>query len=230
MTATGYPSVKICGLTRRADVELADSEAVDYLGIVLSSGFSRSIGLNEARLLMSATRARRVAVLVDEDVEAAVRRAETIEAAVVQLHGDEPASAVEELRARGGWRIWKAVRARTPDDVAAAIARYDGLIDALLVEGAREGVIGGGGVRLELSPGAARAALAGTRFVLAGGLGPENVGTMVARFLPDVVDVSSGIEGEVGQKDATRLRAFVRAVRSSAPGASRVGDPREGPA
>ena len=50
-------------------------------------------------------------------------------------------------------------------------------------------------------------------FVLAGGLTPDAVAEAVARFRPDVVDVSSGVERVEGRKDPERVDAFVRAVR-----------------
>jgi phosphoribosylanthranilate isomerase len=56
----------------------------------------------------------------------------------------------------------------------------------------------------------------GLDFVLAGGLGPETVADAVVAFRPDVVDVSSGVELEMGVKDHALVEAFVRAARTAA--------------
>lgn len=59
----------------------------------------------------------------------------------------------------------------------------------------------------------ARALSSLTKLVLAGGLTPENVGTVIRHVRPWGVDVSSGVETSRGVKDADRIRAFVAAVR-----------------
>jgi phosphoribosylanthranilate isomerase len=50
------------------------------------------------------------------------------------------------------------------------------------------------------------------RFILAGGLNPDNVSEGIRLFQPDIVDVSSGVEGQFG-KDKEKIEAFVREAR-----------------
>ena len=57
-----------------------------------------------------------------------------------------------------------------------------------------------------------RAFFAGRKFVLAGGLNEENVTEGIRRFQPDIVDVSSGVEGTDG-KDQDKINGFIRKVR-----------------
>ncbi len=64
---------------------------------------------------------------------------------------------------------------------------------------------------------ATREQLAGQqqRFIVAGGLTPENVGEALKIFRPWGVDVVTGVEREPGRKDPEKLKAFVAAVRKA---------------
>jgi phosphoribosylanthranilate isomerase len=50
--------------------------------------------------------------------------------------------------------------------------------------------------------------------VLAGGLTVDGIHDAVARFGPDVVDVSSGVEHAVGVKNSHLVGRFIEAARS----------------
>jgi phosphoribosylanthranilate isomerase len=225
------PEVKICGLVRRADAEGAASLGADYLGVVLSAGFRRSVAEAAAGPLLAGLAPVKVAVLVDEEPARAGELARAAGAGVIQLHGSELPEVVEELAAERTWRLWKSVRAREPDDVRRAVDRYGAWVDAILVEGRLEGVVGGGGARLsperfgcllELAP-------APLRVVLAGGLTPDTVADAVDHFAPHVVDVSSGVEVEPGRKSLDLVARFIReARRAGGPGRGTGNPPGSG--
>ena len=217
------PLVKICGLQRREDVLLADKLGADFLGFILSEGFSRTLRLHEARSLIENVHSPKVAVLVDENPADSVTAAEEIGAAILQLHGDEPPTVIEELRNRGDWLIWKGIRAKSMDDIRRMVDACGNLVDGFLLEGWGKGVIGGGGVKLELDPEGIHELLpAETQFILAGGLTHENVVEAAASFQPDILDVSSGVESLQGCKDPELLHHFIKVVRVSQKQESRV--------
>lgn len=210
--------VKICGLMRREDALAADAAGADYVGVVLSSGFGRSVPVDRARSIVRDLAAVPVAVLVDEAVEAAMALGEALGAGVLQLHGAESRRVVEALAGRGSWKLWKCVRVRGPRDLARTVEMYGDLVDGILLEGHRDGVLGGGGVTLDLDAirGARDEIPDGLDVVLAGGLTPDTVGDAVARFAPHVVDVSSGVERSPGEKDPDLVRRFIEEARRQA--------------
>lgn len=220
----GSGRVKICGLCRREDVLVADAAGADYLGAVVTVGFGRTVDLERVPGLMAGVEAVPVAVLVDEEPADAVRLARTLGAGVVQLHGEETPATVAAVSGAGPWAVWKAVRVREPGELDRAVEAFGEVAHGLLVEGWREGVVGGGGVRLgdALAERAGGAIPEGLDFILAGGLTADSVFDAVARFAPDVVDVSSGVEETLCRKDPLKVRRFVEEARRAW---SRAGPP-----
>lgn len=216
----GRVAVKICGVTRPEDAAAAVRSGADFVGAILSPGFGRSVVPEHAAgypLDAPGGRARLVAVMVDPSLDEAVEIARRSGASVLQLHGDEPPELFGELRERGPWTLWKAVKVRSGSDLDEAVRRYGGVVDALLLDGAPAGASGGGhGARFPWEVAATvRDALPPTvSLVVAGGLTPENVPDAIGRLGPDVVDVSSGVEAARGIKDPDAIRAFVRAARA----------------
>ncbi len=207
--------VKICGITTAEDAVAARKLGADYLGLHLSRGFPRSILPDEAVDIGLVAETPLVAVLVDESLDEAERIAELCGASVIQLHGDENGEYAEELRRRGRWAIWKAVRVRDPEDVTRAVEALGTSVDGLLLDGWHPDRPGGPGVRFSWEgvhvlrdqiPSA-------LKLIVAGGLTPGNVADVVRALRPDVVDVSSGVELNVRCKDPELIRAFVRNAR-----------------
>lgn len=208
--------VKVCGLMRHEDAAAAAEAGARWLGVILAPGFGRSVTADDARVIFHGLPAQRVGVFVDagELILRSVAGAAGVD--VLQLHGDEPPELAARMRA-AGWEVWKAVRARGADDFSAAVARYAGSVDALLVDGYSPGSHGGVGASFPWEAVAARRGELpeGMRLIAAGGLRPDNVARAVRILRPHAVDVSSGVESAPGRKDPQAVREFVRAVHSS---------------
>lgn len=209
------PAVKVCGLTRLRDAQVADGAGADYLGAILAPGYRRSVTAGAAGVMFRSLQARTVGVFVDGDEDAVLAAAAEAGLHVVQLHGDETPEMADRVR-RAGYEVWKAVRVRHADDAAAALRRYAGAVDALLLDGYDPAAAGGTGTRFDWGAVAARLGTRphGIRLVAAGGLRPENVAQAALTLRPDAVDVSSGVESAPGIKDAEAVQRFVRAVRA----------------
>lgn len=207
--------VKVCGLMRHGDAAVAAEAGAAYLGVILAPGFRRSVTPDAARIILEGFPARRVGVFVDADEQTlrSVARAAGVD--VLQLHGDEPPELAARMR-QAGWEVWKAVRVRGADDVSAAIRRYAGHADALLLDGYSPHGHGGTGTRFSWDEVAARLheLPSDLRLVAAGGLRPGNVAEAVRTLRPHAVDVSSGVERAPGEKDPQAVRDFVHAVHA----------------
>lgn len=209
------PEVKICGLMRREDAETAVAAGAAYLGAILAPGFRRTVTPEAASAIFDGLSAQRVGVFVGSSRDDVLAAARSAGLDVLQLHGDESPELAAELRSLG-FTVWKAVRPRTGEEFEAAAARYAGSVDALLVDGFDPAAAGGTGTAFPWREVAARLAglPEGVALVAAGGLNPANVAEAARTLRPDVVDVSSGVERTLGEKDPEAVRGFVAAVRS----------------
>ena len=206
------PRVKICGVTTVEDGLMAVEAGADAVGLVLWGASPRAITVEQARSIASALPAGvdRVGVFVDPAREEVARAVAEIGLDVVQLHGQEPPEMCRGL----GARVWKAIGVGAGFRAEDAL-RYEAVADGILVDTRVAGAAPGGTGRV-FDWSVARSLRGRVRFlVLAGGLRPDNVAEAVVAVAPDGVDVSSGVESAPGRKDRERVRAFVRAARST---------------
>ncbi|MHB8491841.1 MAG: phosphoribosylanthranilate isomerase [Solirubrobacteraceae bacterium] len=217
-SAAGAVEVKVCGITRQEDAELAVELGAWALGMVFYPQSPRRCSMHSARAVSAALR-RDVAlcgVFVNAPLDDVVAVAGELELALLQLHGDEGPAYCAEVARRSGARIIKAVQVRNAGDVTAA-QRYHvdfHLLDTASRVPAKASLRGGTGETFDWS------LLAGRRsrvpLILSGGLGPDNVADGIAAASSRrglyAVDTASGTELAPGRKDPAKLRAFFAAV------------------
>ncbi|MBR2304869.1 MAG: phosphoribosylanthranilate isomerase, partial [Ruminococcus sp.] len=144
-------------------------------------------------------------VFVDEDIENIRSLSDRLD--VIQLHGNETADYIAELRKSFSGEIWKAVRASSPD----VIERADKLgADMLLIDSFVNGQVGGTGKTADTE--IIKKAVFDTPFFLAGGVSAGNVRALCEGISPSGVDASSSAETD-GFKDNEKIKALVKAVR-----------------
>jgi len=200
--------IKICGLTREADVDVAVQAGADAIGFVLWERSARAVSIDRAAEL-----ARRlppfvtpVCLFVNASPEHIRRAVDAVPNALLQFHGDESA---DECRAprRPYLRAARMAPGFALLDFAAAHEGAAGILLDTHVEG-----YGGSGKAFDWSLVPPNVPLP---VVLSGGLNPASVIDGVMRVQPWAVDVSSGVESAKGIKDAALVRQFCDAVREA---------------
>ncbi len=208
--------IKICGIKTTIDALAAIEAGADYLGF---NFYPKSVRFIEKSACAEITsmlkrehpRIKLVGVFVNSSVEEIEDILQTCHLDLAQLHGDE----TPEMFAQLAPRVFKAFRgaADTVADVETDKRMIADGSPAFLVDAAVKGVYGGSGVTADWT---AVAALAKKYpLLLAGGLTPENVADAVCQVKPWGVDVASGVESAPGEKDAAKMSAFVKAVKTA---------------
>lgn len=203
--------IKFCGIRRLEDVAAVNLCQPDYMGMILSGGFRRSISQEQAQRLVQekSDAIAAVGVFVNESSETICRMAEQLHLQVIQLHGNESAEQIQTLQQKTGLPVWKALRIGTLEELEAAGTNP---ADCLILEGKTGVGIGGTGVCADWELLARHSW--NRSFFLAGGLQPENVLEAIATVSPTGVDFSSGIE-EDGVKSLRRMKQLMTLIRGA---------------
>lgn len=198
--------IKICGLTREADVDDAIDAGADAIGFVLYPKSPRAVPLARAVELAGRLPPFVTPVLLFVNASPSEVRAasEALPQALLQFHGDETP---EQCQAAGHPYL-RAVRMAPGVDLLEFASRFATAAGLLL--DADSDVYGGSGKVFDWSLIPPNVPLP---VVLSGGLSPANVTDGVLRVRPWAVDVSSGVESAKGIKNAALMRRFCKAVR-----------------
>jgi phosphoribosylanthranilate isomerase len=197
--------VKVCGLRTQSDVEVAVSAGADSIGFVFAKSV-RQVDAATVRVLTAGVPEGVLTVGVFAGIPAAEagRIAQEAGVGAVQLHGDYPASAFEELTDMP-FSLIRATALTEDTDVTAGAYGEDMLL--------LDSPVAGSGERWDLSA-LARSTPTGN-WLLAGGLAPANVAAAIQAAKPWGVDVSSGVESERGVKDHALIREFVSRAKTA---------------
>ena len=203
--------VKICGINTAAALDAAADAGADWVGYVFFPASPRAVTPAQAAALDGHRRGpARVGLFVDPADEDVAQALAAISLDVLQVHATALRAA--ELRTRFGVPVWHVVAIGGAGDLPTAAPGVDGL---LLDAKAPPGATRPGGNALTFDWSVLRGWAAPLPWLLAGGLTPGNVAEAIRVSGASAVDVSSGVEGSRGMKDAGLIRDFVRAAQGA---------------
>ena len=207
--------IKICGTTCIEDALSSIEAGADALGFIFAPSKRRATPEQARRIIRELpSKVERIGVFMNSTAAEIASIASEVELTGIQMHGEEfppeiytylpndrrdKMRKIKTLQVREGWT-------QGFDGYASA----PGVVDAWLLDS-------GAGSGKVFDWQAARTQLGERqgKFIVAGGLTPENVGGAIHTFRPWGVDVVTGVESEPGRKDPEKLRAFVQAVRKA---------------
>lgn len=200
--------VKVCG---NAYVEpLLEIRRADYVGFIFYPPSPRhALKLNPNDI--PASRAKRVGVFVNEELEKILTRAHDFQLKIIQLHGNETPEFCETLKGLG-YEVWKAVSISTPDDLQ-LVKAYEKSVDKIVLDTKTPGY-GGSGKKFDWNilslydyelP-----------FMLAGGIIADDAEELLEIDNPKLegFDLNSGFEVFDGYKCAFEINRFIKTIKS----------------
>lgn len=196
--------IKICGLRRRADIDIVNEYKPDFVGFVFCKS-RRQVTKEEAKIFIDDLNQsiQTVGVFLNHPIEEVKEIASYCNLDILQFHGEEDPDYLKEFK----MPLWKSFRVRDRNFLR-VIQRYrcEGyLFDSYSPKGQ-----GGTGEKFNWED--LRDIKTEGLFILAGGLHADNVEEGINTLQPDIVDISSGVEVE-GYKDREKVRNFIKKVR-----------------
>ena len=213
-------AIKICGITEVNQAKAIAAFGVDAIGVIGVERSPRFVSEDQRREIFDALGncapiLKRVWVIADMN-ETEVDRGLHGHGvpSIVQLHGDESPKQCKRLREKyPNIQWWKAIQIRTPLDLSKA-HRYEGHVDALLLDAWSPDELGGTGNRLPLEW------LKESKFQLpwwlAGGICAEWIPEIFSQVAPSGIDASSRLEISPGIKDLQKINELIKKVKEVA--------------
>lgn len=222
---TAQIGLKVCGITRMADLRIAARVGASCFGTIVEIPRSpRSVSVQVAAMLGRAAAIPQICVLETDDAAVVAEVASACEPAAIQLHTKAGSDATGALRAELAQdvELWVALglpprTGATGTPVAQTVQRIGELAEVgvarIVLDTATAAGTGGTGKVSDWAAAAEIVEQSALPILLAGGITPENVAEAIGTVRPQGIDVSSGVEAAPGVKDAQKLAQLAEQFR-----------------
>ncbi|OYT71109.1 MAG: hypothetical protein CFK49_05495 [Armatimonadetes bacterium JP3_11] len=222
--------VKICGLTNLHDAQTALQAGADALGFLFVGSSPRYLPHHSPHWQEWLTEIRnqrrrraeppQLALVMSalEELPTAWYLFDAIQWVVPEGASTGDADALRELTKLPLWIALRLPPTLSVDDALEVMRSWTPYAERFVIDTYHPNQLGGTGVVQDWRRAAQICMHAPKRVVLAGGLTPENVAAAVRTVRPAGVDVSSGVEAQVGRKDPAKVQAFIQRAKMAAEG------------
>ena len=198
---------KVCGMRDLGNIEDVAAFEPDFMGFIWASKSPRYVG-EEFKIPALPKTTNAVGVFVDASVEKIANLARKASFEWVQLHGQESANDILKLKSLG-LKVIKAISVSSENDLLACV----GEPDLFLLDTKKGEQVGGTGMAFDWTM--LQAYKKSIPFILAGGLGEENVEEAIslsAQFPIYALDFNSKLESLPGVKDIEKVKNISKII------------------
>ena len=196
--------IKICGFTNAQNANQAAMLGIDAIGLVFYNQSPRSVDVETANQIINILPpfVNRVGLFVNADSSFIDEVLCEVPLDTLQFHGDESVAECSQY----AMPFIKALRVNQDTNIIKMADEYH-QASSLLLDAFNKDTYGGTGESFDWSLAKVDIDLP---IILAGGLNPNTVAEAIKQVNPYAVDVSSGVESELGIKDIDKIKEFIQ--------------------
>ncbi len=207
--------LKYCGITSYKDFSTSVNLGVDYLGFNLFPKSPRYIDLESIKNLFQIFEIRNpskpkkpkiVAVVVDPDRFLVESLIESRIFDIIQFHGNESVDFLVQFKNR--IKLWKALKVNQKN-LEKKVKEYSQICEKILLDMPKKADYSGPLKNFEDFEVYHKLTQNGYSLILAGGISPENLKDILQKLEPEIIDIASGIELNLGKKDLTKMKTCI---------------------
>ncbi len=213
------PKIKFCGFKDLKDIQAAIDLGVDYIGLNFIPQSPRHIDWKQGLEFITKAKSRQakfVAVLRDPSQDFVLQILNSNLFTAIQFHGQEDIKFLEEMvNSKKEMEFWKAISISNKSlaSVESEIVQFPNYIDRFLLDVDKKPDLSMG-QEVFSALDIYKHLASKYHLILAGGLNPENVKSLLEKLQPEMIDVASGIEADVlnkaGYKDMDKMKKFIK--------------------
>ena len=207
--------VKICGVRDIESALVCESSSADFIGLNFVPNVDRKVDiLSAVNISNSVSNIKKVGIFADQSIEDVLEIINKCQLDYVQLSGNENLDYCNQI----GLPVIKSLKIEQDSDITLIKKTLFPIINNIpnnniipLIESSIPGFYGGTGTQVSLD--IAKEIAANFDIILAGGLTPLNVKSMIDYIKPWGVDVASGVESEKLQS-SDKIIEFISNAKS----------------
>jgi len=207
--------IKICGIQNEDTLVCCEKNNIDFFGMIFYPKSPRNITIEKANNLQRISRnynINGVGVFVNKNIDELKDIVKNIKLSFVQLHGSEDESYIQNIK-KNGVKVIKSISVSNIKDLY-KVKKYQSVDYYLFDYKPLEGELPGGNAKtfdwsilknLDINK----------PWFLSGGVNINNIEKIVDNVNPFGVDLSSGVEKELGIKDNRIINNFIEILENA---------------
>ncbi len=205
--------IKICGIRSLEDLKDVKENKAFWYGLIFFKKSPRNVSVDEAELLVKNTPKfiNPVAVTVNPE-ESFIKKLISKGIVNIQLHGNESPDFCQYLKNKYNIKIFKAIGVEDYKDIKLADL-YTNIADWIIFDKKDDKLYGGTGKNFDWN--ILSKIDINIKYIISGGLNHKNVKDALEKTNASGVDVSSGVESELGVKSKELIKKFCEAAKMS---------------